>query len=136
MNKKKLVEIIVQMNKRKRNSYSLEKQRKEAGDDKQKLIDLIDDCRGKFKKGKGKNPQLKKLSVEELKRLSELIENDDRILDDLMFNQIKENKQGRMDTRFNDKKLKEVIMKCRGSPRKKQKGGSLKKRNRGWGFTY
>ena len=131
-----LIKIILNMQKRTKGSYSLDKQRLDVGNDKDKLIKLITDCNGKIKKGKlekgDKNPQLKKLSVVELKKIAENIEM--RNTDIYEFNDIKQGKDGSYTTRSNQKELKEVIKSCRGG-RVQQKGGAIKLR-RGWGYSF
>ena len=130
--KPELIKIIVEMQKRTKGSYTLDKERKEAGDDKEKLIKLITDCGGRIKKGKlepdEKNPQLKKLSVAELKKIAEGIEMRDS--DRYEFNEIKLGKNGKYTTRSNQDELKDVIRSCRGTKKKKKlKGG-------GWGYKF
>ena len=125
------------MQKRTKGSYSLEKERRDAGDDKEKLIKLITDCSGKIKKGalkKGeKNPQLKKLSVSELKKIAERIETRDS--ERYEFNDIK-GKDGKYTTRSSQSELKDVIKTCRGSKIQGRKNKDRTRLRGGWGYTF
>ncbi len=130
-----LIKMIVKMQKRTKGSYTLDKERRNAGDDKEKLIKLITDCGGRIKKGKfkegEKNLQLKKLSVDELKKIAKNIENRDS--DRYEFNEIKVDKNGKYTTRKKQGELKDIIKSCRGS---KMKGGGNVKIKRGWGYSF
>jgi len=135
-----LIRIIIEMQKRTKGSYTLDKERDKIGDNKEQLVDFITDCGGRIKKGSlkegEKNPQLKKLSVEELKEIAGNIENRD--ISRYEFNEIKMNKKGKYETRKNNKELKEVIKKCRGT-KTRQRGGSYKPEKvqlRGWGYSF
>ena len=88
------------------------KRERRRANDKEKLIKLITDCGGRIRKDKlkpgEKNPLLlKKLSVDELKKIAEEIEMRDS--ERYEFNEIKLGKNGKYTTRNNQDDLKDVI---------------------------
>ena len=149
--KQELIQIVIDMQKRGRESYNFDEvidalKNDEEGLD--KLRKIIIDCEGKPKDKKKKSDypyskpgkkarekELKELSFEELEEI--VIKLNLREKEEYKYGWLKDDpsKETKKGTRENKEFLINLILNCRGRPNTKRGRKSLKKMG-GWGFTY